>query len=138
MAALWSFVVVFILTLIAAANGLDGNDEIGFDNWNDNGNGNETGHCIWYDVCGANPDKERTGSVNCFYNGSALPLEDPKGLMLLEEICPFLLHDPQVEFANGSPKLCCNTSQLKNLNDGLQVPIQLLGRCPACLSNFLR
>lgn len=125
MAATWFllFVEIFLLTI---TNGVAQNNNI------------DSGHCIWYDTCGDNPEPGRKGKVNCYYNGTALPLEDSSSVDLLNRLCPSFMQNPAIQYESGKPLLCCNTSQILNLNGGLDVPKQILGRCPACLSNFLR
>ncbi|KAL9963259.1 hypothetical protein ACROYT_G032442 [Oculina patagonica] len=81
------------------------------------------GYCVWYDQC-TSGDK----ALNCVYNGPAKNMSDPKGLRLLNSICP--------EFRGQHT--CCSTKQLEALSKNLQTMAQLTTRCPACWNNMRR
>ncbi len=86
----------------------------------------EAGHCLWLGQCG--PSGQANGVFNCFYNGPAHNVtpgsEFQKALL---DICP--------QYANGP--VCCDKNQLDTLTGQIGIPRQLLGRCPACLKNFI-
>jgi hypothetical protein len=68
------------------------------------------GHCVWYDVCGADPDPPNPMNphcLNCNYNGSAIQL-DKEFDSLLDEACPHLRKD-----LDGDLRLCCSPKQLQ-------------------------
>ncbi len=68
------------------------------------------GHCVWYDVCGADPDPPNPMNphcLNCNYNGSAIQL-DKEFDTLLDEACPHLRKD-----LDGDLRLCCSPKQLQ-------------------------
>ncbi|XP_072944821.1 NPC intracellular cholesterol transporter 1 isoform X2 [Epargyreus clarus] len=80
--------------------------------------------CIWYGVCqGHNGVKTKY----CSYNGTALPITEP-AKNLMQTYCP--------DIAKGGVS-CCNEEQMKVVNKNLDTAIQLLGRCPTCVENFL-
>ncbi|KTG42830.1 hypothetical protein cypCar_00021838, partial [Cyprinus carpio] len=45
------------------------------------------------------------------------------------DLCPGLVY--------GDNRVCCDTQQLKTLKNNIQIPLQFLGRCPACFFNFM-
>lgn len=55
-------------------------------------------------------------------------MSDPKGLKLLNSICPEL----------RGQHTCCSTKQLEALSKNLQTMAQLTTRCPACWNNMRR
>ena len=81
------------------------------------------GYCVWYDQC-TTGDKP----MNCLYNGPAKNLTNPKGVQILNSLCPELRDQPT----------CCSTKQLQSLDNNLKMFIQLTGRCPACWNNMRR
>ena len=81
------------------------------------------GYCVWYDQC-TTGDKPK----NCLYNGPAKNLTNPKGVQILNSLCPELRDQPT----------CCSTKQLQSLDNNLKMFIQLTGRCPACWNNMRR
>ncbi len=99
------------------------------------GGGGGGGHCVWYGVCGEDPDEEAAHrKLNCKYDGRAKVASD-EDAETLAEACPHLaeeLSDP----ADGSVRLCCDSRQLGDLKRAFALPESLLGRCPACLANF--
>lgn len=126
MESTWSLLLMLILMKILNFSESDvGNFE------------SKIGHCVWDEICGKNPENSG-GFVNCFYNGTALPLEGADAVSEFKNICPFMLDDPGIKYQNGSPLLCCSRNQIKNWAESLNLLKQLLGRCPACLSNALR
>ena len=78
---------------------------------------------MWYGQC-------TTGAKakNCYYNGPAKPLTDPKGLKLLNGLCP--------EFRGQHT--CCSTKQIEALSNNLETMAQMTTRCPACWHNMRR
>ena len=81
------------------------------------------GYCVWYGQCTTGPKAK-----NCLYNGPAKPLTDPKGLKVLNSLCP--------EFRGQHT--CCSTKQLDALSSNLDTMAQLTTRCPACWNNMRR
>ncbi|XP_034097515.1 NPC intracellular cholesterol transporter 1 [Drosophila albomicans] len=83
--------------------------------------------CVWYGVC-------NTDSLNhhqyCPYNGTAKPMSD-EGLKLIKERCGFLLE-------NNEKNFCCDTDQMKILNDNVKLAAAILDRCPSCMVNLVR
>ncbi|XP_033249030.1 NPC intracellular cholesterol transporter 1 isoform X1 [Drosophila miranda] len=83
--------------------------------------------CVWFGVC--NTDAFNHNQY-CSYNGTAKAM--PKdGLNLLKERCSFLLDESQTEF-------CCDTNQVKILNENVKLAAAILDRCPSCMSNLVR
>ena len=78
---------------------------------------------MWYGQCTTGPKAK-----NCYYNGPAKPLTDPKGLKLLNSLCPEL----------SGQHTCCSTKQLIALSNNLETMVQLTTRCPACWNNIRR
>ena len=78
---------------------------------------------MWYGQCTTGPKAK-----NCLYNGPAKELTDPKGLKLLNSLCP--------EFRGQNT--CCSTKQLDALSKNLETMAQLTARCPACWNNMRR
>ena len=78
---------------------------------------------MWYGQC-------TTGSKakNCFYNGPAKPFTDPKGLKVLNSLCPELRNQ----------HTCCTIKQLDVLSKNVEIMAQLTNRCPACWNNMRR
>ena len=69
-------------------------------------------YCSWYGQCfEAGPV-----SYNCAYNKKAKDLEDEEGLNILKEYCPSIYGD------GTDVRTCCDTAQLKNMKDNMQVP----------------
>lgn len=74
-----------------------------------------SGHCIWYGEC----NREANGlKQNCPYDGPPKPLNNVNGTELLRKWCPML--DPN--------RVCCDTTQLESMNQGLLLPNSLLNR----------
>ena len=78
---------------------------------------------MWYGQCTSGAKAK-----NCLYNGPAKPFTDPKGLEMLNKICP--------EFKGQNT--CCSTKQLEALSNNLETMSQLTTRCPACWNNMRR
>ena len=76
---------------------------------------------MWYGKC-------RTRGTPCLYNGPAKPFTDPKGLKVLNSLCPELRNQ----------HTCCSTRQLDTLAKNLEILAQLTTRCPACWNNMRR
>ncbi|XP_066902030.1 NPC intracellular cholesterol transporter 1 homolog 1b isoform X2 [Halyomorpha halys] len=87
-------------------------------------------HCIWYGQC----HTDSLGRIqNCFYNGTAKPLNET-GYGLLEKWCPNIL----AKHTLGKPiETCCDVNMLKTMDSQLTLAANFLKRCPSCLSNFL-
>ena len=78
---------------------------------------------MWYGQCTTGPKAK-----NCYYNGPAKPLTDPKGLKLLNSLCP--------EYRGQHT--CCSTKQIETLSNNLETMAQMTTRCPACWHNMRR
>ncbi|KAM8839461.1 NPC intracellular cholesterol transporter 1 [Synchiropus picturatus] len=87
----------------------------------------EAQQCVWYGQCG-DSQIVHGKKYNCNYTGPPLPLKE-EGYDLLKELCPGLDY--------GNRSLCCDVDQLQTLKESLQVPLQFLSRCPACIYNFM-
>ncbi|KAH8329144.1 hypothetical protein KR074_004746 [Drosophila pseudoananassae] len=83
--------------------------------------------CVWYGVCNTNTFGH---SQNCPYNGTAIEMPQA-GLDLLRERCGFLLQ-------NNQNKYCCDTEQVKILNENVKLAGNFLDRCPSCMENLVR
>ena len=69
-------------------------------------------YCSWYGQCyEAGPV-----SYNCAYNKKAKDLEDEEGLNILKEYCPSIYGD------GTDVRTCCDTKQLQNMKENMQVP----------------
>ncbi|XP_015113278.1 NPC intracellular cholesterol transporter 1 isoform X2 [Diachasma alloeum] len=89
----------------------------------------EDGHCIWYGSC----FKDDFSHVKyCPYSGPAKPL-DTEGQGFLAKLCPHMMQAPGQEL-----KTCCNTEQLKILDNNILLAANLLARCPSCLGNLVK
>ncbi|XP_053570950.1 NPC intracellular cholesterol transporter 1 [Bombina bombina] len=82
-------------------------------------------NCVWYGECGEDKQGKK---FNCPYSGPPIPLPED-GHELLQQLCPTLDY--------GNISVCCDTQQLKTLNDKLQLPLQFLSRCPSCFFNLM-
>ena len=81
------------------------------------------GYCVWYGQCTSGPKAH-----NCLYNGPAKPFTDPKGLKVLNSLCPEL----------RGQNTCCSKKQLDALSTNLETMSQLTTRCPGCWNNMRR
>lgn len=88
-----------------------------------------SGHCIWYGECYKD---EMQHKKNCFYNGTAKPL-DSEGQKLLAKHCPHLLVDDGTGI-----NTCCDTNQLATLDTNIKLASNFLKRCPSCLDNLAK
>ncbi|KAL5280790.1 NPC1.2 family protein [Megaselia abdita] len=84
------------------------------------------GQCVWYGVC----EKDIYGkSQYCAYDGSPMPMDDT-GLKLMKERCSHLLD-------GGNKNFCCDTNQVKILNENIKLASNFLDRCPSCMANLV-
>lgn len=86
-------------------------------------------HCVWYGQC----NKDVIGRYqNCPYAGPAKELE-VEGQMFLKKWCPHF-------FESEVPvvKTCCDTKQLKTLDQSILLAAAFLQRCPSCLQNLVK
>jgi len=91
---------------------------------------NDQPQCVWYGQCG---EGWNSGRLNCPVNKTvqqAPKMTDPDGLRILKSFCP------DIYKGDDSTYTCCDVSQLRNLEQGLSIPQQILSGCPACLKNF--
>ena len=96
--------------------------------------GGHGGHCVWYGVCGQDPDASGSHRLlNCRYDGPAKEASD-EDAAVLRETCPHLADE--LERRGGPVSLCCDSRQLSDLKRAFALPESLMGRCPACLANF--
>ncbi|EFN66499.1 Niemann-Pick C1 protein [Camponotus floridanus] len=86
-------------------------------------------HCIWYGECYKDAAQHKK---NCFYNGTAKPL-DSEGQKLLAKHCPHLLVDDGTGI-----NTCCDTNQLTTLDANIKLASNFLKRCPSCLDNLAK
>ncbi|XP_063990159.1 NPC intracellular cholesterol transporter 1 isoform X1 [Diachasmimorpha longicaudata] len=89
----------------------------------------EDGHCIWYGSCHRDALDH---AKYCPYSGPAKPL-DPEGQGFLAKLCPHMIQAPGKEI-----KTCCNTEQLKILDQNILLAASILSRCPSCLGNLVK
>ncbi len=94
----------------------------------------EGGHCVWYDVCGPDPNLDpemaKYHCLNCKYEGPAKLLPSVYET-ILDEACPHLRND-----LGGDLHLCCGPQQLQDLKTNFIMAVALLARCPTCMYNF--
>lgn len=90
----------------------------------------EDGHCIWYDEC----YRENNRQKNCFYNGTAKPVTSPESLKILQEWCPDLLASQKT----NEVLTCCSSTQLRELSSSINIAAGFLKRCPTCMENFVK
>ena len=69
-------------------------------------------YCSWYGQC----YKAGPVAYNCAYNKKAKDLDDEVGLNILKEYCPSIYGD------GTDVRTCCDTEQLQNMKDNMQVP----------------
>ena len=69
-------------------------------------------YCSWYGQC----YKEGPVAYNCVYNKKAKDLDDEVGLNILKEYCPSIYGD------GTDVRTCCDTEQLQNMKENMQVP----------------
>ena len=79
-----------------------------------------------YGECGP---AQNSAVYNCEYTGKAKPLQ-PEASELLQELCPHLYTGA------NSTNICCDYAQLSRFSTSMQLPKQLMSRCPACYRNF--
>ncbi|PNF25098.1 hypothetical protein B7P43_G01990, partial [Cryptotermes secundus] len=86
-------------------------------------------HCVWYGQC----NKDDLGRYqNCPYEGPAKELE-AGGQKLLKKWCPHF-SDSKVPVV----KTCCDTNQLKTMDQNILLAAAFLQRCPSCLQNLVK
>ncbi|KAJ8956647.1 hypothetical protein NQ318_014001 [Aromia moschata] len=81
------------------------------------------GHCVWYGEC----NKMGNRAQNCYYNGTALPL-NATGTALLEKWCPQMA---------SLGAYCCDEQQLKTFDSNILMAANFLKRCPSCMQNLV-
>lgn len=89
--------------------------------------GDEVGHCVWYGQCGLHPDTGKP--VNCAYNGTGKPFQTQHAKDLFKEYCPDM-------YQGMDTPVCCGDDQMVTIAGNMDVPKQMLARCPSCLHNF--
>lgn len=85
------------------------------------------GHCVWYGECNID-DYQR--KQNCPDTGPARNL-DMDGQALLQKHCPHMMQNSEI-------KTCCDTNQLKTLDNNINLAANFLSRCPSCLDNLVK
>uniref|UniRef100_A0A1I7SM66 SSD domain-containing protein n=2 Tax=Bursaphelenchus xylophilus TaxID=6326 RepID=A0A1I7SM66_BURXY len=70
-------------------------------------------------------------SQNCPYSSAPMPFESVDTESQLRQICPRLFEN------NSTVSFCCDEKQFKIFQKRMEVPRQMLSRCPSCLSNFM-
>ena len=91
------------------------------------------GHCVWYDVCGKDPNPPNAYNahcLNCAYDGPAKQLA-PEFEKILDEACPHIRKD-----LGDDLRLCCSPAQLNDLLNNFNMAKVFLERCPTCFYNF--
>ena len=79
------------------------------------------GTCIWYGVCGYNPNypspafpvKDDNHCLNCAYSGKPKPLNNQTATRILYDVCPHF----RDEFGEN-PEVCCTPTQIEVLQLG--------------------
>ncbi|KAL4217752.1 NPC intracellular cholesterol transporter 1 [Mactra antiquata] len=92
--------------------------------------GQSQGQCIWYGECGEGYNQ---GKLNCPAGNNTTPrlLQDKNALQILKDICPSIYK------GDDSTYTCCDADQINTVRKSVELPIQILKGCPACLYNFL-
>ncbi|XP_071876115.1 Niemann-Pick type C-1a isoform X5 [Bombus fervidus] len=89
----------------------------------------QDGQCIWYGECYTDIYMHKK---NCPYTGPA-KLLDNEGQKLLAKNCPHLM----IDSGNGI-NTCCDTNQLKTMDQNIKLASNFLNRCPSCLDNLVK
>ncbi|XP_043595088.1 NPC intracellular cholesterol transporter 1 isoform X5 [Bombus pyrosoma] len=89
----------------------------------------QDGQCIWYGECYTDMYMHKK---NCPYTGPA-KLLDNEGQKLLAKNCPHLM----IDSGNGI-NTCCDTNQLKTMDQNIKLASNFLNRCPSCLDNLVK
>ncbi|XP_050471377.1 NPC intracellular cholesterol transporter 1 isoform X5 [Bombus huntii] len=89
----------------------------------------QDGQCIWYGECYADIYMHKK---NCPYTGPP-KLLDNEGQKLLAKNCPHLM----IDSGNGI-NTCCDTNQLKTMDQNIKLASNFLNRCPSCLDNLVK
>lgn len=90
----------------------------------------EDGKCIWYGQCYTD---EKGKIKNCYKVIDPPVLNDPAGLEILARRCPHL----NVDSGSGI-RTCCDTLQLKALDENLRLAEGILKRCTSCVKNLMK
>lgn len=87
-------------------------------------------YCSWYGQSNVtNPVTQKL--FNKYYNGPAIPVpEGSEFYNVLKGTCPWLI--------TNDTKVCCDLNQLRYLKNQTSTVANLVQRCPACYSNFMR
>ena len=75
----------------------------------------KSGYCTWYGQCKTVTPGSKDW-YNCFKPRKAKTLNDQDGLDILKEYCPSIYGDGE------KVKTCCDTAQLTNLKNNMEVP----------------
>ncbi|XP_033357113.1 NPC intracellular cholesterol transporter 1 isoform X5 [Bombus vosnesenskii] len=89
----------------------------------------QDGQCIWYGECYTDIYMHKK---NCPYTGPP-KLLDNEGQKLLAKNCPHLM----IDSGNGI-NTCCDTNQLKTMDQNIKLASNFLNRCPSCLDNLVK
>lgn len=98
-----------------------------------------TGKCVWYGVCGKNPDHKgddlNSYCLNCLAEGQEpKEMENEEARKLLMEVCPHF----EKELGSSNPKVCCDYDMVKEMAKGYESAKALFGTCPTCYYNFVK
>ncbi|XP_076621985.1 NPC intracellular cholesterol transporter 1 homolog 1b [Colletes latitarsis] len=110
-------------------------------------------HCIWYGDCGPSIEKP-TLNYTCASNDPPRRINDTTIALLLRNICPqyFVntgtyfeseknstwINTSVVYLFSDSPKLCCDSSNIKTLLSQTTMIDGIFGRCPTCIENIYK
>lgn len=92
----------------------------------------EEDRCSVRGLCGPNPDTNNRTTLFCAFNEGPVRMSDPQGRSRLAQYCPS--YDSGT--ANG-PTLCCDGSQMIEMEPIFRTVQQFFARCPACQINLL-
>lgn len=91
------------------------------------------GYCTWKGQCVEN--KATGGMFNCYYNGPAVNVsKDADLIKMLNETCPWYVKGP----GGRDTEVCCDITQVQQLQNQTGIARSLFARCPACIENFMK
>ncbi|XP_043263992.1 NPC intracellular cholesterol transporter 1 homolog 1b-like [Colletes gigas] len=91
-------------------------------------NGEQQYRCVWYGDCGPSVEKP-TLNYTCVSNDPPRRINNRTIALLLRDICPQYFIDTE------SPKLCCDSNNIKTLLGQTNMIDGIFGRCPTCIKN---
>ncbi|XP_066999010.2 NPC intracellular cholesterol transporter 1 [Anabrus simplex] len=87
--------------------------------------------CVMYGQCNTDSLGRKQ---NCLDSNEARPL-DGEGQELLKKWCPHFFHS---QVPGSDVKTCCDTKQLKSLDQSVILAASFVQRCPSCMQNLVR